>query len=359
MPASVGAGGDVGDEEGGGGGGRGIWAGIVRRREVLLSVAGLTVVIFTLLVSRVSATLLLITPSNESIVFPDVEASFARRISGTGIVGVLSSASPSNACMPLEAVAAKLSSYPVFVLIERGDCNFVSKVQYAQDAGYAAAIVYDNEDSHDLVTMSGNGFGIEIPAVFVSKEAGYVLSQFVNDKDVRLYMLPALETSAWSVLAVSSISLLTFSAVLSTFLFVRRQRLRRASLRLLQEPPRLSPDEIKALPIIAFDQKDAITSETCAICLEEYVTGDKLRILPCKHGFHVPCIDNWLNRKPFCPICKRDVHNNGSETNSCERTPLLSSISWQLGSNLPILVSSSASAHMISATTESASGDIC
>ncbi|MCO5591980.1 hypothetical protein L7F22_045973 [Adiantum nelumboides] len=281
-----------------------------------------------------------------------------RRISGTGIVGVLSSANPSNACTPLEAVDIKLSSYPVFVLIERGDCNFVSKVQYAQDAGYAAAIVYDNEDSHDLVTMSGNGFGIEIPAVFVSKEAGYVLSQFVNDKDVRLYMLPALETSAWSVLAVSSISLLTFSAVLSTFLFVRRQRLRRASLRLLQDPNKLSADEIKALPIIAYSQKDVTTLDTCAICLEEYAAGDKLRILPCNHGFHVPCIDNWLNRKPFCPICKRDVHNDGNEQNSSEHTPLLNSISWQLGSSLPILVSSSASTHMITAT-ESASGDIC
>lgn len=360
MPAS-GTGGSVGDEGGGGGGGgRGIWAGIVRRREVLLSVAGLSVVIFTLLLSRVSATLLLITPSNESIVFPDIEASFARRISGTGIVGVLASANPSNACMPLEVVDAKLSSYPVFVLIERGDCNFVSKVQYAQDAGYAAAIVYDNEDTHDLVTMSGNGFGIEISAVFVSKEAGYVLSQFVNDRDARLYMLPALETSAWSVLAVSSISLLTLSAVLSTFLFVRRQRLRRASLRVLQEATGLSNDEIKALPILVFNQKDVNTSsETCAICLEEYATGDKLRMLPCNHGFHVPCIDNWLNRKPFCPICKRDVYNVSVEVNSCERTPLLNSISWQVGPpTLPILVSSSGTTHVISAA-ESAPGDAC
>lgn len=346
----------MGEEAGGGGT---LWTGLVRRREVLLSVAGLTVVIFTLLLSRVSATLLLITPSNDSIVFPDVEASFARRISGTGIAGLLSAASPLNACTPLEAADAKESNYPVFILIERGDCNFVSKVQYAQDAGYAAAIVYDNEDGHDLVTMSGNGFGIEIPAVFVSKEAGYVLSQFVNDKDARLYMLPALETSAWSVLAVSSISLLTLSAVLSTFLFVRRQRLRRASMRLLQESSGLSNDEIKALPIVIVNQKDVTSSETCAICLEEYVPGDKLRILPCNHRFHVPCIDNWLNRKPFCPICKRDVYSNGIDINSSEHTPLLNAISWQMGSMMTSLVSSGASAHIVTATESASPGDVC
>lgn len=358
MPSSAATGGEVGEEGGGGGGGRTFWAGLVRRREVLLSVAGLTIVIFTLLLSRVSATLLLITPSNDSIVFPDVEASFAHRISGTGIVGLISAASPVNACVPLEAADAKESNYPVFVLIERGDCSFVSKVQYAQDAGYAAAIVYDNEDSHDLVTMSGNGFGIEIPAVFISKEAGYILSQFVNNKDARLYMLPALETSAWSVLAVSSISLLTLSAVLSTFLFVRRQRLRRASMRLLQESSGLSNDEIKALPIVIVNQKDVPSCETCAICLEEYAHGDKLRLLPCNHEFHVPCIDNWLNRKPFCPICKRDACSNGIDVNA-EDTPLLNPISWQMDSMMPSFVSSGASPQITSVSQSASSGGVC
>lgn len=328
---------------------------------MMLSLAGLTVVIFTLLLARVNATLLLITPSNDSIAFPDAEANFARRISGAGIVGLLFAANPSNACVPLQAADAKQTNLPAFLLIERGNCNFVTKVQYAQDAGYAAAIVYDNEDNHELVTMSGNGFGIEIPAVFVSKEAGYVLSQFVNDKDARLCMLPAFETSAWSVLAVSSISLLSLSAVLSTFFFVRRQRLRRAGIRLLQEPTGLSSDEIKALPVVIFGQKDTVNPETCAICLEEYVCGDKLRMLPCSHGFHVPCIDNWLIRRRFCPICKRDVYGKGVEADPSEHIPLLNSIGWHVGSTVTSLVSSVSSPSMTSATENApgSPGDIC
>lgn len=47
--------------------------------------------------------------------------------------------------------------------------------------------------------------------------------------------------------------------------------------------------------------------DECAICLSEFVDGDKVRVLPCGHVFHLPEIDSWLLRvKKLCPICKRD-----------------------------------------------------
>lgn len=48
-------------------------------------------------------------------------------------------------------------------------------------------------------------------------------------------------------------------------------------------------------------------SRRCTICLCDYSAGDSLRALPCRHEFHLQCIDQWLNSNVYCPLCKQDV----------------------------------------------------
>ncbi|XP_057516544.1 uncharacterized protein LOC130797802 isoform X2 [Amaranthus tricolor] len=42
----------------------------------------------------------------------------------------------------------------------------------------------------------------------------------------------------------------------------------------------------------------------CSICQEEYVDGQEVGRLSCKHKYHVECINQWLRLKNWCPICK-------------------------------------------------------
>ncbi|KAE8664306.1 putative Thioredoxin domain-containing protein [Hibiscus syriacus] len=42
----------------------------------------------------------------------------------------------------------------------------------------------------------------------------------------------------------------------------------------------------------------------CSVCQEEYVIGDEVGRLQCEHKYHAACIEQWLQVKNWCPICK-------------------------------------------------------
>ena len=90
---------------------------------------------------------------------------------------------------------------------------------------------------------------------------------------------------------------------------------------------RLPKSALKKLPIHKFKQGDPF--ETCCICLDDFEEGDKLRILPCDHGYHSKCIDSWLlKHKRICPQCRKRVFSRGTVEESDndsdnERAPLL------------------------------------
>lgn len=130
-------------------------------------------------------------------------------------------------------------------------------------------------------------------------------------------------------MAISFICLLAMSAILATCFFVRRHQTRRERPQgRVREFHGMSRRLVKALPSLIFTAvtEDNCTSSTCAICLEDYMVGDKLRILPCCHKFHAFCVDSWLTTwRTFCPVCKRDARTSTGEPPASESTPLLSS----------------------------------
>jgi len=68
-------------------------------------------------------------------------------------------------------------------------------------------------------------------------------------------------------------------------------------------------DASTSLPIITpVNQPWFESQQECAICLSEFAKGDKVRVLPCHHIFHLSEVDEWLiQRKKLCPVCKADV----------------------------------------------------
>lgn len=53
---------------------------------------------------------------------------------------------------------------------------------------------------------------------------------------------------------------------------------------------------------------DRSGDDTCTVCLETYVAGDRVRVMPpCRHRFHQACADEWLTRSTACPVCRADL----------------------------------------------------
>ncbi|XP_027364111.1 receptor homology region, transmembrane domain- and RING domain-containing protein 2-like [Abrus precatorius] len=285
--------------------------------------------------------------NNITLSFDDIEANFAPTVKGSGEYGVLYLAEPLDACTELTNNVEHLPNVSsTFALVVRGGCSFEEKVRRAQKAGFKAVIVYDNEDGGVLVAMAGNSAGIRIHAVFVSKASGEILKKYAGLTDVEIWLIPTFENSAWSIMAISFISLLAMSAVLATCFFVRRHRIRRERPRasLVREFHGMSSRLVKAMPSLIFTAvlEDNCTSITCAICLEDYCVGEKLRILPCCHKFHAACVDSWLTSwRTFCPVCKRDARTGLTDPPPSESTPLLSSSPASMASSVLSSVRSS------------------
>ncbi|XP_039892938.1 E3 ubiquitin ligase BIG BROTHER-related-like isoform X1 [Simochromis diagramma] len=67
----------------------------------------------------------------------------------------------------------------------------------------------------------------------------------------------------------------------------------------------LSATDIQRFPTKVFQGCGGSGGNTqCQICVCDYSDGEKLRILPCFHDYHVHCIDQWLKDNPTCPICR-------------------------------------------------------
>ena len=62
-----------------------------------------------------------------------------------------------------------------------------------------------------------------------------------------------------------------------------------------------SAQPIEGAPAGAGDVSD--NGLACSVCTDDFVKGQDIRVLPCKHKFHPECIDPWLlNVSGTCPL---------------------------------------------------------
>lgn len=69
--------------------------------------------------------------------------------------------------------------------------------------------------------------------------------------------------------------------------------------------PFLDEDKNAEIPITIFSGHKS--KDNCAICLGEFIKGEKVYYLPCIHCFHADCLREWNKKNKTCPNCKFEI----------------------------------------------------
>jgi len=251
-------------------------------------------------------------------IYEDQPARFGDALPGDGLVGLVVPAVPLDGCTaiapPPSNVTLPLNVYWVS-LIQRSvpgsgnnsECTFQDKVERAQAAQYSGVIVYNYKDD-ELIPMGGDA-DVLIPSVFVGKTDGELIKHhfsFPNiDFVVRITENAPFDINAY-LLPFAIVVGICFIIMLGIMVFKCVQDRRR------ERRHRLPKSSLKKIPTKKFTAGDEEHYETCCICLDDYVIGDKLRVLPCDHAYHMKCIDPWLlKNKRVCPQCRKKVFASG------------------------------------------------
>lgn len=255
----------------------------------------------------------------ENAVFSSIESSFGPGVSQDGVVGVLAflNGDDAYACSLLPRNPANTSTIAV---IKRGapnnlkcntSCYFVDKVYHAQQAGYAAVIIYNNITG-GMVRMGGYDKRITIPSVGVSMESGFQLQNLsswtatITADTLFFYFSPTM----FYILFIVGASFISSAVCVLLYRRFRQYSQSRRGANLVMQinvdvSRGITPSDHAKIPCRPYDM-DCDGSDACCVCLEDYKKGDDLSVLPCKHKFHKSCLEPWLVKcTAACPICKR------------------------------------------------------
>lgn len=289
-------------------------------------------------VANTRADVVIISPSNRTTeIFDNAELAFGS-VPLEGVSGKIVVSEPEDACTDIKHAPNKVDTW--FLLARRYPCPFETKVRNAVKAGFKAVIIYSVDPNKKSSYNSGQKvqYNLDIPTILISYSDGEdIKSNYLYDKGYTAIILPRIPFPLNAYLLPFAIVIIVCLFLMVSFLIFQVIKCARDRRKIQRH--RLTTKQLRQLLTTIYTKGSQY--DTCAICLDEYVEGEKLRVLPCGHGYHLRCIDPWLTKsRRICPVCKgkvrvagmSDVSDTESESdhsrqvtyhNANESTPLL------------------------------------
>lgn len=86
------------------------------------------------------------------------------------------------------------------------------------------------------------------------------------------------------------------------------EHLLRQQIQILNNEPNVEPNRRRNLNL---EKKTANENgEKCVICDENYKNGETICNTECNHEFHFDCLEEWIQIRQNCPLCRQDVSVN-------------------------------------------------
>lgn len=201
-----------------------------------------------------------------------------------------------------------------FLLIANYSHCMLEKIEMARGAGYDAVLTYTVNDTNTTITNSIISTGFSIALIEYNTVDTFltrVIVPITNNTIVKLSLSAPAGNPDVVLPAVLAIVAFLLCLFVSLFLYhniqsYMKKRSRRKSLA-LQDGRLVLPTRIYG----GKKEREEEKHTTCNICLEDFKKGKKVWELPCKHIFHLECIDEWLSRHScICPNCKMNLRRH-------------------------------------------------
>ncbi|XP_050779992.1 E3 ubiquitin-protein ligase ZNRF3 isoform X3 [Gopherus flavomarginatus] len=187
----------------------------------------------------------------------------------------------------------------------------------------ATAVIFDVSENPDAIDQLNQGSEdpLKRPVVYVKGADAVKLMNIVNKQKVaraRIQHRPPRQPTEYFDMGI----FLAFFVVVSLVCLILLVKIKLKQRRSQNSMNRLAVQALEKMETRKFKSKnkghregscgalDTLSSSStsdCAICLEKYIDGEELRVIPCTHSFHKKCVDPWLLQHHTCPHCRHNI----------------------------------------------------